>query len=177
MENITNFPTGSCKRCQNGLPSPTFYLLQNIPIFINKTFFKKLDSIILSFIWNYKSRRIKKEHQCKPKVKGGLALPNFTTYYWAACLHSLSFWLDDTSLLSGWLEMEREDSIGAVILSPVVVDKSCYRHNTVIHNIIRIWKQMGKLFNLRKVSFLLPIASNPSFAPPNMDRFLMPGKS
>lgn len=30
---------------------------------------------------------------------------------------------------------------------------------------------MGKHLNLRKVSFLLPIASNPSFAPSNMDGF------
>ena len=157
------------------------YLLQNIPIFITKTFFKNLDSIILSFIWNYKSSRIKKEHLCKSKVCRGLALPNFTAYYWAAGLRTVSFWLSDTYLSSGWLEMEREDclpySIGAVLLSPVAVDKSCYRYNPVIHNIIRIWKQMGKHFNLRKVSFLLPIASNPSFAPSNIDVFLMPGRS
>lgn len=74
-------------------------------------------------------------------------------------------------MLSGWLGMEREDclpySIGAVILSPVPLNKVSYKHNPIIHNTIRIWKQMGKHFKLR--AFLLPISTNPSFAPSNMD--------
>ena len=40
-----------------------------------------LDSIILPFIWNYKSHRIRKGHLCKRKTSGGLALPDFMRYY------------------------------------------------------------------------------------------------
>lgn len=68
-------------------------------------------------------------------------------YYWAANMCFMSFWLDNTYVLSDWLEMEREDclpySTGAVTL---VVDKSCYRNNTIIQNKVRIWKEMGKHF-------------------------------
>lgn len=53
------------------------YLLQNIPVCIYKTFFKHLDSIILSFVWDYKIHRIGKAHLCNPKTSWGLALPNF----------------------------------------------------------------------------------------------------
>ena len=62
-------------------------------------------------------------------------------------------------------------AIGAVILSPAMLGKKIYVCNPIIHNTIRIWKQIGMHFSLRKVSFLLPIASNPSFAPLNLDGF------
>lgn len=98
-------------------------LVQNIPVFIPKIFFKRLDSIIPSFVWDYKVQRIGKAHLCKSKMSGGLALPNFTYYYWATNIRSTSYWLDDTAVLPAGLEMEREDclpfSAGAVILSPV----------------------------------------------------------
>lgn len=37
----------------------------------------ELDSMVLSFIWNYKSHRIRKGHLCKNKTEGGLALPDY----------------------------------------------------------------------------------------------------
>ena len=66
------------------------YLFQNLPLYITKAFFTKLDSIILPFIWN--SHRIKKGHLCKTKTKGGLALPDFMSYYWAANIRCVSYW-------------------------------------------------------------------------------------
>lgn len=53
------------------------YLFQNIPVFLPKSFFKKIDSIVLPFLWDYKTHRIGKKHLCKSKIEGGLALPNF----------------------------------------------------------------------------------------------------
>ena len=49
------------------------YRFQNLPIFLSKTYFKKLYSIILSFIWNYKTHKIRKGHLCKSETNGGLA--------------------------------------------------------------------------------------------------------
>ena len=66
------------------------YLLQSIPTFLNKSFLKKLDSIILHVVWNYKSHRIKKEHLCKYRSHGRLALPNIIYYYWATGISSIS---------------------------------------------------------------------------------------
>lgn len=78
------------------------YLFQNVPVYLTISFFKKLDSLFLPFIWNFKSNRIKKKHLCKTNNQGGLALPEFKYYY----LHhmfpvectSRAFWLP---LLSG----------------------------------------------------------------------------
>lgn len=54
------------------------YLVQTVPIYLPKSFFKKLEtSIVTNFIWDYKSHRINKQHLCKFKESGGLALPNF----------------------------------------------------------------------------------------------------
>lgn len=53
------------------------YLLQNIPIFLKKSFFKRLDSLITPFLWEHKTPRIGKKYLCKSKHVGGLALPNF----------------------------------------------------------------------------------------------------
>lgn len=164
MENVTNLPIRPCERCQDGLPPSTSLSPAEHTNFYHQNLLQKIK---ISNSTNYLELRngIKKEHLCKAKLKGGLALPNFMAYYWAGNTRFMFFWLDDTYVSSDWLEMERENclpySIGSVTLSPVVVDKSCYRNNPIIHSTVRIWKQVGKHFNLRKVSFLLPIASNP----------------
>lgn len=73
----------------------SLYLFQNIPIFLPKAFFfKTLDSITMSFIWEYKTHRIGKKHFCKSKDSGGLALPVFQHYYWAANARALVYWQD-----------------------------------------------------------------------------------
>ena len=71
------------------------YLFQNIPILIRKKFFKTLDHCIASFIWNGKSHRIKRQSLERPKGLAGLALPNFTHYYWACNIQKILFWMED----------------------------------------------------------------------------------
>lgn len=71
------------------------YLFQNVPIFLTKAFFKSLDSVILPFIWGFKAHRISKIHLQKPKEKGGLGLPCFLHYYWAANARALVYWQED----------------------------------------------------------------------------------
>ncbi len=149
------------------------YLFQNIPIFLPKIFFKQLDSIIIPFLWDYKAHIIGKAHLCKPKAVGGMALPNFALYYYACALQNIIMWLDHTIALSTWIQMEREAcrpyDIGAVLLSPIKIDKSVYKHNCIIHSTIRIWKQIKSKFSIKPLSFLLPISGNPSFTPSTMD--------
>ena len=149
------------------------YLFQNLPIYLAKSFFIKLDSIILPFVWNNKSHRIKKDHLCKHKTNVGLALPNFILYYWATGIHSMAYWLDDNPIPYDGLEMEREDclpySIRAVVLSPFPVNRFCFKHNPVIYALIKIWKQLRNHFKLKAVSLLLPITANPSFTPSALD--------
>ena len=88
------------------------YLFQSIPSCISQKYFKKLDSIITPFIWQYKKVRINKKHLCKTKEEGGFALPDFRLYYWAAHLNILSFWrncrpTEGTENKPAWLEIER----------------------------------------------------------------------
>jgi len=54
------------------------YLFQNLPIYLTKSFFKNLDSIIFLLIWGFKAHRISKVHLEKSKALGGLAMPVFT---------------------------------------------------------------------------------------------------
>uniref|UniRef100_A0A8D3BV72 Reverse transcriptase domain-containing protein n=1 Tax=Scophthalmus maximus TaxID=52904 RepID=A0A8D3BV72_SCOMX len=80
----------------------------------SSTFFSKLDSIISSFVWSNKEARISKNHLCKDKVKGGLGLPQFRLYYWAANLRVFSLWRQSLSpdstltMTASWLQIERE---------------------------------------------------------------------
>lgn len=149
------------------------YLFQNIPVYLSLSFFKKIDSILLPFIWNYKSHRIKKNHLCKTKKYGGLALPEFKYYYLATNIQYIAHWLDYTAIVGSWLEIEREDCIpyalGAIAISPICLKKSSYNHNPVIHNTVRVWRQTVKEFKLRALSFATPIAANPSFTPSVID--------
>lgn len=66
------------------------YLFEKLPTYLAKSFFRKIDSINLPFVWNYKSHRIKKDHLCKHKTVGGLALPNFILYGYAADLKTIN---------------------------------------------------------------------------------------
>lgn len=80
------------------------YLFQNIPIFLPSSFFKQLDSIICSFVWNYKPPHISKRHLQRPTAFGGLGLPVFKQYYWAANARVLTYWqkgIIDHSLSDG----------------------------------------------------------------------------
>ncbi len=79
------------------------YLFECVPIFIPKSFFKSLNQHISSFIWNKRPARIRREILQKPRVEGGLALPNFLFYYWAANIHSTLFWFQNHFCLCDWV--------------------------------------------------------------------------
>lgn len=68
------------------------YIFQNLPIFLPSSFFKKMNSIILPFVWVYKTHRIAKAHLQKPSNEGGLGLPEFRKYYWAVNARALTYW-------------------------------------------------------------------------------------
>ena len=53
------------------------YLFQTVPIFLPKSYLKKLDKHICIFIWNKTIPHVRKSILEKRKTNGGLALPNF----------------------------------------------------------------------------------------------------
>uniref|UniRef100_A0AAR2J8F3 Reverse transcriptase domain-containing protein n=1 Tax=Pygocentrus nattereri TaxID=42514 RepID=A0AAR2J8F3_PYGNA len=96
-----------------------FYPFQNIPIFIPKSFFESLDSI-MPFIWGFKTHRISKIH--KPRSLGGLGLPCFLHYYWVANARALAYWQygykEGISLdLPPWLAVEKDLIVDSSLLA------------------------------------------------------------
>lgn len=68
------------------------YIFRNCPIWIPLAFFKEIETILISFIWNGASPRVAKTTLYLPPRLGGLALPNFRVYFWAAMLVSVYWW-------------------------------------------------------------------------------------
>ena len=80
----------------NILPRITF-LFSMLPLPPPTTFFKDLESLCRNFIWKGKRARISLSTLSRPKIFGGLALPNFKYYFWSFQLRALKVWLDPSS--------------------------------------------------------------------------------
>lgn len=151
------------------------YLFQSIPIFLPQTFFRKIESLVTEFIWNRKSPRIRKTLLQRPKSLGGMALPNFQYYYWAANIRALHYWLhsDISSSPPAWLQMEalscKPTSLKALLYSPLGLSLSPYTKNVCVKTSLRIWNQFRKHFNLQVPSIFSPLTSNPLFPPSLID--------
>ena len=154
----------------NILPKLT-YLFQCIPIFLPQSFFSKLDSLVSEFIWNKKVPRLHRELLQRPRSLGGLALPNFRFYYWAANLRIIQFSIQYEKLpgSSTWLKMEalssKPVSLTALLHCPFSLSLSPYTKNILVKSTLRIWKQFRRHFGLQTPSFLAPISANPMFHP------------
>lgn len=59
---------------------------RNTPVLIPKVVFDKIDQLLTPFIWAGKVPHLAKTTVQLPMSLGGLALPNFKYYYWAAAL-------------------------------------------------------------------------------------------
>ncbi len=73
---------------------PKFLLLfQTILVFTVKLFFKELDRCTSMYIWNKKILCIRKKYLERQREEGGLAIPNYMHYYWAANIFRLILWV------------------------------------------------------------------------------------
>uniref|UniRef100_A0A669D0H5 Reverse transcriptase domain-containing protein n=1 Tax=Oreochromis niloticus TaxID=8128 RepID=A0A669D0H5_ORENI len=147
------------------------YLFQLLPVFIPKSFFDSLDSIISSYIWRGKRPQLDKAQLQKPKSRGGLALSNFRYYYWAANMRYIISWLyfHNKGNCPSWVLMELNSATGSSVLAligsslPLPPNKTI--DNPVVWHTVRVWAQMRKHFGLTGFSLLSPIFSNPFFQP------------
>lgn len=153
------------------------YLFQNLPIYLPLHFFKQLDSIILSFIWADKPPRISKAHLQKNVKSGGLGLPVFRHYYWAANARALIFWngalpYDDCSSPL-WLKIESmsvsQTSLSALLFSISQSSHKLFHYNFILNNSLKILNQIRKVLELPNVSINAPITDNHLFKPGLMD--------
>uniref|UniRef100_A0A3B5RAA6 Reverse transcriptase domain-containing protein n=1 Tax=Xiphophorus maculatus TaxID=8083 RepID=A0A3B5RAA6_XIPMA len=146
------------------------YLFQCIPIFLSRSFFSKLDSIITKFLWNGKAPRIRTQFLQRPKRLGGMALPNFRYYYWASNIRLFRYWLQSDSPSSpAWLVMEANSvkpvSLAALLHSPLQSSTKPYTSNKLVDASLRLWMQFRRHFGLQSLSVYSPIASNHTFQP------------
>ena len=153
------------------------YLFQNLPIFLTKFFFSSIDKLISTFIWNKKNPRIRKCILRRTRPQGGMALPNFLFYYWAANIRALMFWMSDVdnSNIPNWLILERTScgpsSLSALLCTvlPLAKPISYYTHNPVVTHSIKIWIQFRRSFTLNSLSLFAPITKNHMFPPSVLD--------
>lgn len=146
------------------------YLFQSIPVLIKKSFFKKMDQIIIPFIWGNKPSRISKTHLQRPKCSGGLALPNFLFYYWACNISKIIHWLEDKPMMEkeDWVRLEFSScphNLGSVICAALPLICNNLTSNTIANHSIRIWAQFRKHFGIQGPSILSPIKQNHMFIP------------
>lgn len=69
------------------------YVLRNSQIWIPKSIFKSIDSVLLSFLWHGGTPRLKLAILQQPWGEGGLAVPNFFKYFLAGQLTVAHHWL------------------------------------------------------------------------------------
>lgn len=88
-----------------------------------------------TFIWNKTIPRIRKAHLEKQKEAGGLELPNFLQYYWAANIYKLIYWVSVSYKEGGpaWVEMERHSahpvSLPPLVCAPLPLSKQRLTNN------------------------------------------------
>lgn len=70
------------------------YLSCNCSVWIPNSFFREVDSCISTFMWNGAIPHLAKSTLHLPVKLGGLALPNFQIYFWAAVLVTTYWWFE-----------------------------------------------------------------------------------
>lgn len=160
------------------------YIFQSIPSCIPQAYFRKLDSVVIPFLWQNKVARINKKHLCKSKQEGGFGLPDFKCFYWAAHLNILVFWRssnlteDTANPPPAWLSLEQAECEGTSLLallnSPIKINKSLYKGNFLIHNSIKIWNQIKSHLKAPNMYSDTPICNNHAFKPSAGDPVFVP---
>lgn len=161
----------------NVLPKCLF-LFQCLPIYLPKTFFKELDKIISHFIWSGKTSRAKYSILQRTKDEGGLALPDFRAYYWAANIPKIYTWYNSPS--TDWCQMEvyscNSISLSALICSPLNAHPTKVTSNPIVLTTIKILKQFKRHFKITSLSPLMPFCENHLFPPTALIQLTLCGK-
>uniref|UniRef100_A0A8C5QG16 Reverse transcriptase domain-containing protein n=1 Tax=Leptobrachium leishanense TaxID=445787 RepID=A0A8C5QG16_9ANUR len=73
------------------------YLFQTLPISLPRLFFKRLNSMFRTFVWNGKAPRVKLNLLTTPRSMGGMSMPHIWHYYCATHMQRLVEWGKNTS--------------------------------------------------------------------------------
>lgn len=72
------------------------FLSQTLPVPIPHSNYKKWNTMLSNFIWNYKSKRKKLSMLTQIKEKGGLNFPDLATYFHATQLDTIMKWMNNS---------------------------------------------------------------------------------
>lgn len=151
------------------------FLFQNVPLFIPKSFFKELDKLLSSFIWNKSIPRIRKTFLERQKDEGGLALPNFLYYYWSCNIDKVIYWAEHSNQENKpvWVEMEQAScgpvSLFSMLCAPLPLNRKYLTSNPLVTSSLKIWAPFRSHFKQKQALSLLPITSNALFPPSLID--------
>lgn len=153
------------------------YIFQCIPLHLSKSFFMAVDNLVSGFIWNKKNPRIRKRILQQHRKHGGLSLPNFQFYYWAANIRSMLFWKDSPSgdTTPEWLRMENSSCVHTSLHSllcsklPLLNFICKFTSNPIVKHSFRILTQFRRSFSLRDLPTCAPITRNHQFMPSIID--------
>lgn len=147
------------------------YLFQAIPCFLPKSFFKSIDKLITSFIWNGKKPRIRLEFLQQHNKKGGLGLPNFRHYYWAADIVKVVHWFYNSEWCKSELDSCPFTSLSALITAKLPCSISQLITCPVVRSTLNIWSQFRQNFNLLECSNLAPKWQNKKWQTKGIQKF------
>ncbi len=147
------------------------FLFQTLPVFLPKSYIKLLDGAISTSICQGRSPRLSKTYLQRHKKDGGLALPNFFIYYWAANISKIHSWYNSPHL--DWCKLEAQScsssSLPALVCAPISSRPSKCTINPVVCTSLRIWRQFRQHFKLTAPSLYGPIYKNHLFIPSTLD--------
>lgn len=149
------------------------YVFQSIPLPPPPLFFLNLRRLLSKFIWSNRKPRLRLSLLYLPYERGGLQLPNFLWYYWAAQLRAAMFWFSKQSNLS-WLQVEKLAtkglSLDSFLYSAPLKVLIKGTDNPFVKNTIAIWYEAHKfLGDLPDLSRFSPLWGNDQFCPGKKD--------
>ena len=151
------------------------YLFQCLPLFLTKSFFQSINQMVNSFIWDNKAPRVRKELFQRQRSVGGLALPRFIHYYWAANIHKIHYWLHSPHI--NWCVLEeqscQQSSLRALVYSSLPLRPSRFTSHPIVLSTLKIWNQFRSHYKFVSASILGPIHNNHLFFPSTMDLYFM----
>ena len=147
------------------------YLFQCLPLFLPKLFFTTLDKLITGFLWGNKLPRINKVMLQRHRTQGGLSLPNFRFYYWAANIQKIMYWIKFPQI--NWCLIEANScpscSLVSLVTSSLPLSPRQYSSSHIVITTLKILSQFRKRFNLSAASSLTPIHNSHLFLPSRLD--------
>lgn len=99
---------------------------------------------------------------------GGLALPNFIFYNWAANICTILHWHSVNNQPPPWVQIEEascSSSLTSLLCLPLSSPPLKYSNNIVVKNCLKLWTQFKRHFGIQSIPLLSPIHSNSMFLP------------